>query len=167
MTTPSTEQLPVAIQTILDGVSEVANLVEDLGPPHLGESLTDLHTRLLVTRAAMSRVSELAGDLTLLSGRVRRALIDRRGELEDAEATVVSTRRPVVIEDFSSAKEKNARIAAGTIESRVKVRHTEKVLADVEAAGYYVRDRHRELDRAVRDIDTRLRILGFEMSRHD
>ena len=159
------DELSVAVKTYLDEVAVAANMPADLGAPHQGESLADLEERLLVTRAAMTRVSALAGDLTLLSGRVKHALIDRRGDLEDAEAETVSTRRPVLTEDYSSAKEKNARLAAGTLDQRRRVRQAEKLLADVDAALTYTRDRHRELDRAVRDIDTRLRILSFEPNR--
>ena len=161
-TTVTTDDgLPVALRGILDSVSEAANLPADLGAPNQGESLSDLHQRLLVTRSAMTRVGELAGELTLLSGRVKRILIDRKGDLDDQEAEVVSARRALT-EDYSSAKERNARIAAKTLNGRRRVRQAEKLLADVEAALFYTRDRHRELDRAVRDIDTRLRILAMD-----
>lgn len=152
------------IRGLLDSLQEAANApMEDLGPPHAGESLSDLHQRLLGTRAAMSRVSELVGSLTLLQGRLRASLVDRRGLLEDAEADTVTTqRRPVLTEDFSSAKEKNARLGAATLEQRRAVRAAERAAADLDAALSYARDRHRELDRAVRDVDLRVRIQSLD-----
>jgi hypothetical protein len=154
----------VSITSLLEGVSEAANLPAALGPPNRAETPTDLHERLLVTRAAMTRVSELAGELTLLTGKVKAALVEARGSLEDAEGEIVTARRPAFTTEYNSAREKDARLGAGTLDHRRKVRQAEKLLAEVEAALYYSRDRHRELDRAVRDIDTRLRIITIEPS---
>jgi hypothetical protein len=39
-------------------------------------------------------------------------------------------------------------------------------VAEVDAALVYTRDRHRELDRAVRDIDTRMRLMSYEPQYH-
>lgn len=159
-------RLPSTVSRYLDEVVDASAGLADLGAPSTAETPADLHERLLVTRAAMTRVSEITGSLTLLSGRVKAALVEARGELDDEESSIV-TRRPKVsfTEDYSSAKEKNARIGAATLETRRKVRQTEKVAVDLDAALAYARDRHRELDRAVRDIDTRLRLLSFEPNR--
>lgn len=157
----STSSVQQVLVGIVERSSEAMALVHDLGDPHVDESFSDLHTRLLVTRSAMTRLAALLGELIQIRFRVEQVLIDRRGELEEAEAVVVGQQRHVV-EDFSSAKEKNARLAAGTLESRRRVRVIEKLLKDVDAAVEYIRTRHRELDRAVRDIDTRLRIISFE-----
>lgn len=153
--------LPDLIQGYLDRASETANLPSDLGPPHVGESLTDLHQRLLLTRSAMTSLADLIGELTLFQGRVEATLIERRGVLEEAEATALAGRKRLV-EDFSSAKEKNARLGAETLSEARGVRQVEKLLAQVKAASIYCRDRHRELDRAVRDVETRVRILSLE-----
>jgi hypothetical protein len=153
----------------LEGVSEAFSLVSDFGPPTLAETPADLHARLLVTRSAMSRVSELAGEMTLLSARVKVALIERRGALDDAEAKSMSDVRPkrvALTEDFASAKERNARLMAGTTLDRASVRRVERLVAEVDAALVYTRDRHRELDRAVRDIDTRMRLMSYEPQYH-
>jgi hypothetical protein len=152
----------------LDGVVEACEPVADLTPPTTAETPADLHQRLLVTRAAMTRVSELAGEMTLLNGRVRATTIERKGAVDDAEAKVMTTptshRRVLVTEDYSSGKERNARLGAATVMERTALRRVERLAAEVEAALSYTRDRHRELDRAVRDIDTRMRLLTFEGS---
>jgi hypothetical protein len=159
--TEAINRLPNHIKRIIDDISDAAHT--GLDAPSTAETPADLHERLLVTRAGMTRVSELLGELTLLTGRIRAALVDRKGALEDEESTVVTPRgHRVLTEDYSSAKERNARLAGATLEARRRVRQVEKVLADADAALTYGRDRHRELDRAVRDIDTRLRILSFE-----
>ena len=40
------EELPASIRKALDDLSEAANMPTVLGPPHQGESLSDLHERL-------------------------------------------------------------------------------------------------------------------------
>lgn len=149
------------VTALLDAISDAYALVATQDAPSTSETPADLHQRLLTSRAAMTRVADLTGELTLLAGRVKRLLIEARGELEDAEAELVG-RKPRHVEDFSSAKERNARMAAGTLETLRKIRKAESAQSEVDSALYYARDRHRELDRAVRDIDTRLRILTFE-----
>jgi hypothetical protein len=149
------------VGALLDAISDAFALTSTLDPPSTSETLTDLHQRLLICRAAMTRVADLTGELTLLSGKVKRLLIEAKGELEDEEAALVG-RKPRHTEDFSSAKERNARMAAGTLETLRKIRKAEGAQSEVDSALFYARDRHRELDRAVRDIDTRLRIISIE-----
>lgn len=150
------------VSALLDAISDAYALTATLEAPSTGETLTDLHERLLLSRAAMTRVADLTGELTLLSGKVKRLLIEAKGDLEDAEAALVTRTGRRQIEDFSSAKERNARMAAGTLETLRKIRKAEMAQSEVDSALFYARDRHRELDRAVRDIDTRLRIITIE-----
>lgn len=154
--------VPKGLIKLLEEVSSAFEAVHDLGVPHQGESLSDLHQRLLTTRATMSRVSELVAQIIRLRGRVDQALIERKGELEDAEAAILTKATKNLAEDFSSAKERNAKLGAQTLEERRNVRFAERVLADVKSAQEYSTNRLWELDRSVRDIDTRLKILAYD-----
>lgn len=164
MPTDELVAVPASLALYLERASETANLPAELGPPHVGESMLDLHNRLLVTRASMTSLSGLIGELTIFQGKVEASLIERRGLLEEAEAEVLSSRKKSLMEDFSSAKEKNAKLGAETLEQLRAVRNAEKLLAQVKSVVIYCRDRHREIDRAVRDIDTRIKIVQFEDS---
>lgn len=154
------------IEAWLDEVTLAFFAVSNMDAPNTGETPGDLHQRLLITRAAMTRVGELAGQMTLLGGRVKSAMIERRGAQQDAEAKIMSEpkggRRVTFTEDFASGQERNARLAAGTVAERSALRRVERLSAELDAALTYTRDRHRELDRAVRDVETRLRLLTFE-----
>lgn len=163
MTQTQEDQVLAVIQRNVSEVSRAAELVNDLDPPNLGETHQDLHNRLLITRSAMSRISELIAELVRIRGRLQGILVDRKGELETANATAVTTgSKRFPLEDYSSAQEKNSRLAAATMEERTKVRQIEKRLADLEAALEYGRIKHRELDRAVRDVEIRVRLLNWE-----
>lgn len=158
------DEFPETLEDFVTRASETANLPSSLGAPHSQESLGDLQERLLVTRSAMTSLSGLLGQAVLFQGRVEATLIEARGVLGEAEAGVVSSRaaKPSFGEDFSSAKEKNARLGAETLEEARKVRQIERLFAQVKAVTLYLRDRHRELDRAVRDVETRVKVVLWE-----
>jgi hypothetical protein len=160
---PNEEDVTQTILKFVDDIAESFNQLDKLGPPHETESLKDLHRRLLTTRAAMTRVSELTSRLIRYRGRLVRASIISKGELESAETKVISDEpKKALIEDYSSAKERNAKLAAKTIEERRRVRIVDQWVVDVDSALDYAKNRSWELDRAVRDIDTRLKILAYE-----
>lgn len=152
-----------AISREITGISEAFSLVSELGPPNTGESLSDVHTRLLVTRSVMSNVSESVARLIRVRGMVRQEQIEREGVLDDAESAALSEpTKPSFVEDYSSAKERNAKLGAKTLQERISVREAKTVAVDIDSAFEYARNRLWELDRAVRDVDTRLRIVTYE-----
>lgn len=133
-------------------------LLGDLGQPSMDETLPDLHRRLLVTRSAQSRVSELVAQLVRLQGRVKNRLLDAEGALETATANVVE--KPTFGHaNFASGEERRAKLAFQTIEERREVRQIEKVLTDIGAALEYSNNRFWELNRGVLDIDVRLKLI--------
>jgi hypothetical protein len=152
-----------ALSVMLTSISESFTLVSELGPPNVGESPTDIHTRLLVTRSVMSNVSETVAKLIRVRGMVRQEQIERKGELEDAESkAMVELSKPSFVEEYSTAKERNAKLGAKTLSERISVREADAKFADVDSAYEYARNRLWELDRSVRDIETRIRIMSFE-----
>lgn len=161
------DAVPDILVKMLEGISEASSLVVDLGLPDISETPADLHVRLLTTRAAMTRVSDLCNQIVRLRSRIKQVVIDREGELEDAEATVLSTdNKKAFVEEFSSAKERNAKLAAKTLNERMRLRSVKKVMADIEGCYEYAKNKLWEFDRSVRDIDTRLRIMVYEPNIH-
>lgn len=149
------------LDQILNDIRDAVELITELPEPHLDESLTDLHRRLLITRSAMTRISALLAKFVRARGIARKMLIDARGELETANAGVVQ--RPTFGHaNFASGDERRANLAFATIEERRAVRQAEKLVEDIEAALEYGRTHHRELDRSVRDVETRMRIMTWE-----
>lgn len=149
----------------LKQVQETSDLSGVLGPANTAESLSELHVRLVTVRARQSRLSELVASLVMLHSRVKKAQADRRGDLLEAEAAVVSEKKAKVFsEDFSSAQERNAKLASQTLEQRVALRAIDKLVIDTDAALEYARIRHRELGSQVQDVNTRLRIISMESS---
>ena len=146
------------VDQTLGDIHDAMQLLTELPQPDLGETLEDLHRRLLVTRAAQSRVSELVGFLVRLHRGVRNLLLDAQGELETASAAVVQ--RPTFgHQNFASADERKANLAAYTLTERRKVRQMEKLLNDADAALEYGNNRFWELNRGVRDIELRMSLI--------
>ena len=151
-------QVLAAVDRTVTQIQEAMRLLSDLPQPNLDETLADLHQRLLVTRSAQSRTSELVSQLVRLRGRIKNALLDAQGELETATANVVE--KPTFGHaNFASGEERRAKLAFQTMEERRAVRQTEKLLTDVEAALEYGNNRFWELNRGVRDIEVRLQLI--------
>ena len=149
-------------QSLVKVVRQVGELKETgLPEPNLGENLSDLHNRLLVTRAHQTTVTAHIGNLIRLRAGVRKKRMDLQGALEGAEAAAVTEKRWTT-EDYSSAKEKNALLASKTLQERIDLRAIEKLNEDVEAALAYARTIHTELGAQVQDVNSRLRILTLE-----
>jgi hypothetical protein len=137
------------------------NLDEAIGQPHEAETPAEMHVRLIRTRATMTSVAAVLGSLVQLRTGAKVALDAAAGDLEDAEVATVGSQIKMT-EDYSSAKEKNARLGAATIEQRLAQRRAQKNLTMVTGVYDYAMVYHRELDRAVRDVETRIRIITLE-----
>lgn len=144
-------------QTVAD-IHDAMALLSGLPQPNLDETLEDLHQRLLVTRSAQSRIAELVGYLIRLHRGVRNLLLDAEGDLEDASAAVVQ-RPSFGHQNFAAADERKAMLAAHTLEQRHAVRQMEKLRNDADAALEYGNNRFWELNRAVHDIEVRMRLI--------
>ena len=144
-------------------ISETSDLGDALKAPSVSESLLDLHNRLLTVRSRQQRVSELVGTLIRLQGNVRKLVLDRKLELETAEAKVSKKEswKPIV-EDFRSAKERNAELSAKTLDERVALTAAEKLQVDVDVALAYAQGVYRELGNQAFDVSTRIKVLGME-----
>src|SRR5215207_6741961 len=81
-------------QSLVKVVRQVGELKETgLPEPNLGENLSDLHNRLLVTRAHQTTVTAHIGNLFRLRAGVRKKRMDLQGALEGAEAAAVTEKR--------------------------------------------------------------------------
>lgn len=144
-------------------VSESVDLSEIINPPHLGETLADLHNRLLAIRARQQRVSELVGTLIRIQANVRKLVLDRKSELSSAEAKVtVPTKSVFQADDYSSAMERNAKLKGKTLEERIALTAADKLQVDADAALAYAQNAYRELGNQAYDVNTRIKVLGME-----
>jgi hypothetical protein len=149
------------LTALLADVQESYDLGDVLSPPSQGESLSDLHNRLIQVRSRQTRISDIVGDLVRLQSTLRKSVIDKEGELEEAQSGVVVEKKWAV-EEFRSAAEKNARLAGKTVEQKIAVRAAKKLLLDVDSSLEYARVKHRELGSQVNDVNTRLRIINLD-----
>lgn len=164
MTNPyaATEGVNKALTKILEDASALSNLSEVLPPASVGESLLDLHNRLLTVRSRQQSVSEVLTNLLKTQAGVRKLVLECKSILDSAEANAVGTTKPAFVEDFSSAKERNAKLMAKTLEERMSLRSAEKLQIDTDAALAYVQQVYRDLGNQAQDVQTRIRILGME-----
>lgn len=164
MTNPYDQNQDVVkvLVTVVRQVSENTDLSEALQAPNISENLLDLHNRLLVVRARQQRVSELVGTLIRIQANVRKLVLDKKSELASAEANASVVPKQAFVEDFSSAKERNAKLMAKTLDERVALTAAEKLQVDADAAVAYANNTYRELGNQAFDVSTRIKVLGME-----
>ena len=164
MTNPydQNEEVSKVLVKVVQEVSEVSNVSDELRLPSIGENLYDLHVRLLAVRARQQRASELVGTLIRIQANVRKLVLDRKSELDAAEAKAVIPSKQAFVEDFSSAQERNARLRSKTLNERVSLTAAEKLQVDVDAALAYAQQVYRQLGNQSYDVNTRIKVLGME-----
>lgn len=157
------EEVSKALVKVVNQVSENSSLSDLFDPPNIAENLTDLHQRLLATRARQQRISELVGTLIRIQGNVRKLVLDRKADLDTAEAKVIVVPKAMFqAEDYSSAKERNAKLIAKTLEERIALTAAEKLKVDVDSSLAYAQNVYRELGNQAFDVNTRIKVLGME-----
>jgi hypothetical protein len=152
-----------ALVKVVQQVSENADLTPYLKPTSISENLKDLHERLLFVRGRQQRVSELVGTLIRIQANVRKLVLDRKSQLESAEAKAAAPDRTVFqVEDYSSARERNAKLTAKTLDERVALTAAQKLQIDADAALDYAQNAYRDLGNQAFDVSTRIKVLGME-----
>lgn len=165
MTNPYEQNQDVTkvLVTVVQQVSDNLFLSDILPVANVSENLSDLHNRLLIVRARQQRVSELVGILIRTQASVRKLVLDRKSELASAEAKVSTPDRTVFqAEDYSSARERNAKLTAKTLDERVALTAAEKLMVDADAALAYAQNAYRELGNQAFDVSTRIKVFGME-----
>ena len=153
------KQLSGEIPEGLDyAIREVADLRSQCG---IGEgSPAELHKQLVKNRQAMDRAETFVAQLARLHSRAQIAEQDLAGELEDAEAKAL--KQAGAAEEFSTAKERNARLNVLTIDHRIALRKATRQRAEISEVLEYARTLYRGMEASRRDVETRLRMITLE-----
>lgn len=146
------EALEHAVRTLADIRSEVG----------IGESddPVSLHEQLVKNRAAMDRAETFVAQLGRVHSRAQIAQQDLEGELEDAEAKALQDAGQA--EEYSTAKERNARLAVRTIDQRIALRKVSRQRAEISEALEFARTLYRGMEASRRDVETRLRMITLQ-----
>lgn len=164
MTNPYDQNTEVSsvLVKIVKTLHEVSSVSEELKAPHISESLLDLHNRLLIVRARQGQVSEVVGNLIMIQSKARKLVLDRRSDLVSAEAKATALTKQPFVEDFSSGKERNAKLMAKTLDESIALTAAEKLQVDADATLSYAQNIYRELGNQAYDVNTRIKVLGME-----
>lgn len=155
------EQLSQSLPNLLEAaVREADELRAAGGDSSVQESITDLHSRLVTLRRAQDRLEELAAQSGRIRSRARNTLQQAQDAYDDKVAGAIAGAK---IEEYSTAKERNANYDLAALQERLVLRRAKRLLAIVEDAHEFIVLRHRGVDGARRDIDLRFRMMSFEM----
>lgn len=146
------EGLEHAVRTMADLRAEVG-IGDDDAP-------TSLHDQLVKNRKAMDRAETFVAHLGRLHSRAQVAEADLKGELEDAEAKALQEAGPA--EEFSTARERNARLAVRTLDQRIALRKVARQRAEINEALEFARTLYRGMEASRRDVETRLRMITLQ-----
>jgi hypothetical protein len=151
------EELPEALK---HAILTVSDLRAQVGVGELDGSPADLHKQLVKNRQAMDRTETFMAQLARLHTRAQIAEQDLAAELEDAEAQAV--KKAGAVEEYSTAKERNARLNLHTIDQKIALRKATRQRAEISEALEYVRTLYRGMEGSRRDVETRLRMITLE-----
>lgn len=120
---------------------------------------TDLHENLIDHRKALDSLEVLVAQL--VRARSQSDIEVRRAEdaLEDAEASAGR-----LLEDFATAKEKNAHLATQTVEERVILRKARRRRDEVASAHDYTKALYWGLNGSRQDLSDRIRLITMQSS---
>lgn len=139
-----------------DEARQLREIADDID---LSDSVQDLHEQLVNFRRAQNRTEAILADAGLVRSRVRKLTDDLLAAYEDKFAENVLNDRTG---EYQSAKAQDARYKAGALTELRNLRRAKQMLADVEEVFEFVNIKHRGLDSARRDIDSRIRIISLE-----
>jgi plasmid stabilization system protein ParE len=159
MTAVTEEQATQLSDQLAAFCNEAAELRASPGPSDINETLPDLHARLVRSRQAQDRIEEILGLIIRLRGVTRKRARACKDELEDKLGRVI---RGTKTAEYSTAREREAAYEVGAFEEKRAWRAAEKMLANVEMAYEFVQLKHRGIDTARRDIETRVRIVSLD-----
>lgn len=138
---------------------EATELRESVGEPDINETPSDLHERLIRQRRAQDRLEAIVADLGSVLSRCQILVSDLENVYEDQWRDTMQKTR---IGEYTSAKERDATFAAGSIQQLINLRKAKRFAADVEEVYTYVKFKYYGLDKARRDTEARIKLLSFE-----
>jgi hypothetical protein len=154
------KQLSADISPALEhAVRSMRDLRDEVGIGELDDPVS-LHEQLKKNRKAMDRAETFVAELGRLHSKAVIAEEDHKGYLEDAEATALQKAGPA--EDYSSGRERNARLAVMVMDEKIALRKVARQRAEIQEALEYARTLFRGMDASRRDVETRLRMITLE-----
>lgn len=150
-------EIPEALEHVVRSMSDLRSGV-GIGEETAGPG--DIHVQLQRNRACLDRAETFVAQLGRLYSRASIAEADLKGALEDAEATAITEAGPA--EEFSTAKERNARLLVRTFDERIALRKVSRQRAEIGEALEYAKTLFRGMDAVRRDTETRLRLITLE-----
>lgn len=138
--------------------TEAAELRASVEVSDVTASLDTLHAQLVASRRAQDRLEAILADAGLVRARLRKLVSELEGVYEDKWRDAMNATR---IGEYASAKEKDATYATQALQELVNVRRAKRMLADAEEVYDYVQVKHRGMDSARRDIDSRIRMISL------
>lgn len=149
-------------KAIQEGMSRTTEIVEKYGEvpnPEIEDNVETVYNRILLIRSYMTSLAGVLADSILIKTRAKVELSIAESNLEMAEAEAVSTGKTRTTEYFSG-QERKANLRAKTLELEIAKRRARELYDTAYGFHEFVRVHHSELDRAVRDVETRIRILN-------
>lgn len=145
-------------------ITEAHELRYEIGPGHQGETLLEIHAKLIVARGNLDRLEEILVNIIRLNGKLKQAVADAKGKLDDAWDKAANGKNIGFSFDGPAPRERYAEYNLRTVHETVEARQAEKVQRQVDTALDVVRTWHRGLDSARRDLETRIRLISLESS---
>lgn len=134
--------------------TEATELRDAPGEVTHGESLQQLHDRLVNTRRSLDRLEGIIADVGLVKSKCKQMVDDLQETYDQAWIAVMQRTR---IGEYTSAKERDATYTAGALEERVRLRRGQRILDDINSIHEFCLTKFRGLTASQRDTETRLR----------
>ena len=146
--------------TTASRTKELLEVYNSLPEPTIADTPEVMHSRLLSVRALMSSLSGLVADLVILQAAAKNKMSMTKESLDIAESDALQ-KKHINSTDFLSGQERRANLRAQNLDLEAAYRKSQRQYEDIAATLEYVRVYHREFDRAVRDVELRIRLLSF------
>lgn len=150
-------------QNILDTLSDSIVRAHHIRKGYMSEDATgqetalEIYEKMRLYRNGLDQLELILNACIRLKAKVDVIKATKAGEVEDAEIKIVDTSAKA--EKFQVARDRNIDINAKTIAERKALRQITEVAVEAQAAVDVVRNMHRGLDSAKRDLEVALRAI--------
>ena len=137
-------------------IEEAQSIREQVPAPQTDIDPAEFLRLAALHRQAVDRLEALLGRAMLIRWQMANRRATAHAALEDAEVGLT-----VQFEEFTSARERDLKIKALTLDARQAVRTAERGFADAIETEKFLRLLHQGADNSRRDLDTRLRAISL------
>lgn len=151
------EELPAVLEK---GILKVTDLRDAVTGGEITDGPVEIHERLLKARHAQDQTEEIVAALGRLYSQAQRTVATYKAEYVDAEAQAHQKLPPA--EEYSTKKERDARLSLATLDEQIVLRRAEQVVAEIKEAVDYCTLLHRGIDSTRRDYELRTRLISLQ-----